>query len=157
MATTLARRPGTPAALGFPRPPLTATMALRATALRILRAPSFSFPAPSPLLLQQGPCMSLYDPRFDHDACGIGFVADASGTPSRRIVEAALEGLAGVKHRGAVAADGRSGDRAGLPLPLAAAFLAAEVAPAPGGDAPDPDLPGAVTGATVGCHGTAVL
>src|SRR5680860_1167538 len=128
MATTLARRPGTPAALGFPRPPLTATMALRATALRILRAPSFSFPAPSPLLLQQGPCMSLYDPRFDHDACGIGFVADASGTPSRRIVEAALEGLAGVKHRGAVAADGRSGDGAGLLLPLPAAFLAAEVA-----------------------------
>ena len=66
----------------------------------------------------------LYDPRFEHDACGIGFVADMSGTPSRRIVESALDGLAGVKHRGAVAADERSGDGAGVLLPIAGAFFA---------------------------------
>ena len=66
----------------------------------------------------------LYDPRFEHDACGIGFVADLSGTPSRRIVEAGLEGLGNVKHRGAVAADARSGDGAGVLLPLAADFFA---------------------------------
>ena len=66
----------------------------------------------------------LYDPRFEHDACGIGFVADLSGTPSRRIVESALEGLRGVKHRGAIAADARSGDGAGVLLPLAAGFFA---------------------------------
>ncbi|MPZ72732.1 MAG: glutamate synthase subunit alpha [Nitriliruptorales bacterium] len=66
----------------------------------------------------------LYDARLERDACGIGFVADLGGTPSRRIVEAALEGLAGVKHRGAVAADARSGDGSGIMLPLPAQFLA---------------------------------
>ena len=70
----------------------------------------------------------LYDPRHEHDACGIGFVADAAGTPSRGIVEAALEGLCRVKHRGAVAADSKSGDGAGLLLPLPAAFFAAAAA-----------------------------
>ncbi len=80
----------------------------------------------------------LYDPRFDRDACGIGFVADLAGRPSRRIVEAALEGLRGVKHRGAVAADERSGDGAGLLLPLPRAVLAADA------DRPvDPGLLGA--------------
>jgi glutamate synthase domain-containing protein 2/glutamate synthase domain-containing protein 1/glutamate synthase domain-containing protein 3 len=69
---------------------------------------------------------SLYDPRFEHDACGIGFVADSSGTASRGIVEAALDGLARVRHRGAVAADERSGDGAGILLPLPAAFLRRE-------------------------------
>ncbi len=70
--------------------------------------------------------MTLYDPRREHDACGIGFVADAGGAPSRRIVDAALEGLRGVRHRGAVAADARTGDGAGVLVPLPAALLAAE-------------------------------
>ncbi len=70
----------------------------------------------------------LYDPRFEHDACGIGFVADASGTATRRIVDAAIEGLCGVKHRGAVAADEKSGDGAGLLLPLPWALFARELA-----------------------------
>ena len=48
------------------------------------------------------------------DACGIGFVADAHGRPSRSIVAAALAGLANVKHRGAVAADARTSDGTGL-------------------------------------------
>jgi glutamate synthase (ferredoxin) len=48
------------------------------------------------------------------DACGIGFVADAHGRPSRSIVTAALQGLANVKHRGAVAADARTSDGTGL-------------------------------------------
>jgi glutamate synthase domain-containing protein 2/glutamate synthase domain-containing protein 1/glutamate synthase domain-containing protein 3 len=75
----------------------------------------------------------LYDPRFERDACGIGFVADAQGRPSRAIVEGALAGLAGVRHRGAVASDARSGDGAGLLLPLPGAFLARAV----GADAVD--------------------
>ncbi|MEX2621495.1 MAG: glutamate synthase-related protein [Egibacteraceae bacterium] len=66
----------------------------------------------------------LYDPRFERDACGIGFVADSGGTPSRAIVEAALTGLCGVRHRGAVAADAKTGDGAGLLLPLPGAFFA---------------------------------
>ncbi|TMG15741.1 MAG: hypothetical protein E6I01_06335, partial [Chloroflexi bacterium] len=64
----------------------------------------------------------LYDPRFEHDACGIGFVADAGGRASREIVDAALAALNRVRHRGAVAADARSGDGAGILLPLPQAF-----------------------------------
>ena len=59
------------------------------------------------------------------DACGIGFVADASGRTSRDIVVKALDGLANVKHRGAVAADARSGDGAGLLAPIPAALFGA--------------------------------
>jgi len=70
--------------------------------------------------------MTLYDPRFEHDACGIGLVADVHGGDSRRIIDAALEGLRGVRHRGAVAADERTGDGAGVLIPLPAAFLVAQ-------------------------------
>ena len=59
------------------------------------------------------------------DACGIGFVADASGRTSRDIVVKALDGLANVKHRGAVAADARSGDGAVLLAPIPAALFGA--------------------------------
>ena len=65
----------------------------------------------------------LYDPRFEHDACGVGFVADARGRSSRAIVESALQALRRLQHRGAVAADHRSGDGAGLLLPLPQAFF----------------------------------
>ena len=57
---------------------------------------------------------SLYDPRFEHDACGVGMIARISGTPEHRIVEMALQALSSLAHRGAVAADGKSGDGAGL-------------------------------------------
>jgi len=69
----------------------------------------------------------LYDPRFEHDACGIGFVADAYGRPGREIVQAALDGLDRVRHRGAVAADHRSGDGAGLLLPIPRGLFAASL------------------------------
>ena len=57
------------------------------------------------------------------DACGIGFVADAHGRPSRDIVRLALDGLRNVKHRGAVAADARSADGAGILAPLPPAIF----------------------------------
>ncbi|MDP8970794.1 MAG: hypothetical protein M3N52_09955, partial [Actinomycetota bacterium] len=66
----------------------------------------------------------LYHPHAERDACGIGFVANVDGASSRQIVEAAIEGLCGVKHRGAAGADARSGDGAGLLLPLPRALLA---------------------------------
>ncbi|HJR45642.1 MAG TPA: glutamate synthase-related protein [Actinomycetota bacterium] len=63
--------------------------------------------------------MSLYDPqRAERDACGIGFVADGRARSSRAIVEAGLEALCRVKHRGALAADALTGDGAGVLLPL---------------------------------------
>ncbi len=64
-------------------------------------------------------------PAHERDACGIGFVADAYGRASRRIIEAAVGGLACVMHRGAVAADAKSGDGAGLLLPIPAAIFGA--------------------------------
>ncbi|HUF33984.1 MAG TPA: glutamate synthase large subunit [Acidimicrobiales bacterium] len=62
-------------------------------------------------------------PLTERDACGIGFVADAHGRSSREIVTAALGGLACVKHRGAVAADARSADGAGVLVPIPAAIF----------------------------------
>jgi glutamate synthase (ferredoxin) len=54
----------------------------------------------------------------DRDSCGIGFLADASGRATRAILDGALEGLARMRYRGALAADHRSGDGAGVLLPL---------------------------------------
>ncbi len=60
----------------------------------------------------------LYDARFEHDACGVGFVADAGGRSGGRVLPLALAGLAALAHRGAFAADGESSDGAGVALPL---------------------------------------
>ncbi len=50
----------------------------------------------------------------DHDACGVGFVAQLGSPGSREVVERALEALRRLGHRGGLDADGRSGDGAGL-------------------------------------------
>ena len=65
----------------------------------------------------------LYDPRFEHDACGVGFVADAGGSSRHRVLPLALAGLAALGHRGAFAADGESSDGAGVALPLEPAVM----------------------------------
>jgi glutamate synthase (ferredoxin) len=65
------------------------------------------------------------NPRAERDACGIGFLADATGRASRAVVDSVLEGLARMAHRGAVAADGVSGDGAGLLLPIPRALVPA--------------------------------
>ncbi|RDI75637.1 glutamate synthase-like protein [Gaiella occulta] len=64
----------------------------------------------------------LHDPSRERDACGIGLVADARGRASRELLDRCLAGLAAVSHRGAWAADGVSGDGAGVLLPLSAAL-----------------------------------
>lgn len=56
----------------------------------------------------------LYDPRNEHDACGVGFVAHIKGEKSHAIVKQALEILANIDHRGAVGADPLLGDGAGI-------------------------------------------
>ena len=61
--------------------------------------------------------------RTERDACGIGFVADAEGRTSREIVQAALDALTRVRHRGALAADARTGDGAGLLTPIPRRFF----------------------------------
>jgi glutamate synthase domain-containing protein 2/glutamate synthase domain-containing protein 1/glutamate synthase domain-containing protein 3 len=60
----------------------------------------------------------LYDPRFEHDACGVGFVADAGGRSGHRVLPLALAGLSALAHRGAFGADGESSDGAGVALPM---------------------------------------
>jgi len=60
----------------------------------------------------------LYDERYEHDACGVGFVADGGGRSRARVLPLALAGLAALGHRGAFAADGESSDGAGVLLPL---------------------------------------
>ena len=62
--------------------------------------------------------------RLDRDACGIGLVADAEGRASRSLTDAALTGLACVRHRGALAADGMSGDGAGILTAIPQGFFA---------------------------------
>jgi glutamate synthase (ferredoxin) len=64
--------------------------------------------------------------REEHDACGVGFVAQLGAPPSHRVVELALEALGCLTHRGAINADGASGDGAGITIQLPAAFFARE-------------------------------
>jgi glutamate synthase (NADPH) large chain len=56
----------------------------------------------------------LYDPRFEHDACGVGFVADLSGRRSHDVVSRALKVLCNLEHRGAKGGDPGTGDGAGI-------------------------------------------
>ena len=56
----------------------------------------------------------LYDPMFEHDACGTGFVANVSGKRERRIVAQALEALVNLAHRGAMDAASESSDGVGV-------------------------------------------
>ncbi|MFA4906458.1 MAG: glutamate synthase central domain-containing protein, partial [Candidatus Margulisiibacteriota bacterium] len=56
----------------------------------------------------------LYDPQFEHDSCGVGFVVNIRGEPSHQIVEQGLGVLRRLAHRGAVGADPKTGDGAGI-------------------------------------------
>ena len=66
------------------------------------------------------------DARRERSACGIGFVADTAGRARRDVVELALEALRRLRHRGAVDADARTGDGAGVLLPVPRRFLSLE-------------------------------
>jgi glutamate synthase (NADPH) large chain len=73
---------------------------------------------------QQG----MYDPRNEHDACGVGFVATLTGVASHELVEQALTVLRNLEHRGATGSEPDSGDGAGILLQVPDAFLREEVA-----------------------------
>jgi glutamate synthase (NADPH) large chain len=64
--------------------------------------------------MTQPPRQGLYDPRNEHDACGVGFVAHIRGEKSNKIVRQGLEILLNLDHRGAVGADPLLGDGAGI-------------------------------------------
>jgi len=60
----------------------------------------------------------IYSKSMEHDACGVGLVASTEGKKSRKIVEYGIEALKAVWHRGAVDADGKTGDGAGIHIEI---------------------------------------
>jgi glutamate synthase domain-containing protein 2/glutamate synthase domain-containing protein 1/glutamate synthase domain-containing protein 3 len=65
----------------------------------------------------------LYDQRFEHDSCGVGFVCDVKGKRSKKIVAQGLEVLRSLAHRGATGADPKTGDGAGILIQIPDAFF----------------------------------
>ncbi|MEQ8665149.1 MAG: glutamate synthase large subunit [Rhodospirillales bacterium] len=65
----------------------------------------------------------MYDPAQEHDACGVGLVAAIDGNPRREVVEKGIEALKKVWHRGAVDADGKTGDGAGIHVEIPQDFF----------------------------------
>ena len=92
----------------------------------------------SPSLLGLPPKQGLYDPQFEHDACGVGFVVNIKGKKSHEIVRQALTLLLNLDHRGACGAEPNTGDGAGILLQVPHKFLQKAAAkegfslPAPG-------------------------
>jgi glutamate synthase (NADPH/NADH) large chain len=74
------------------------------------------------------PARGLYDPSQDKDSCGVGFIADIKGRKSHKIVEDALTILLNLEHRGAVGADPRAGDGAGILVQIPHRFFARQAA-----------------------------
>ncbi len=74
---------------------------------------------PSGLPKKQG----LYDPWFEHDACGVGFVVDIKGRKSNKIVQDGLQILRNLDHRGASGAEVNTGDGAGILIQMPDAFF----------------------------------
>ncbi len=72
------------------------------------------------------PRQGLYDPWFEHDACGVGFVVDLKNRKSHGIVSDALQVLLNLKHRGACGCEANTGDGAGLLIQLPDKFLRGE-------------------------------
>src|SRR5688500_14928378 len=69
----------------------------------------------------------LYDPRFESDACGVGFVADMHGRRSHRLLRLGRSTLCNFDHRGATGAEADVGDGAGILLQVPDAFLRHEI------------------------------
>ena len=69
----------------------------------------------------------LYDPAFEHDACGVAFVATLTGIASHDIITQGLQALRNLDHRGATGADPKTGDGAGMLLQIPDGFFRSEV------------------------------
>ena len=74
------------------------------------------------------PARGLYDPRREHDACGIGLIANINNLKSHKIIADGLGILKNLAHRGAVGADPKAGDGAGVLLQIPHAFFARQAA-----------------------------
>src|SRR5262245_31332946 len=69
------------------------------------------------------PAQGLYDPRAEHDACGVGFVVHIKGQRSHAIVRKAFEVLINLEHRGACGCEANTGDGAGILIQTPDVFL----------------------------------
>ncbi|MEQ8695327.1 MAG: hypothetical protein RLT05_02070, partial [Bauldia litoralis] len=65
----------------------------------------------------------LYDPATEHDACGVGMVVAIDGKPRREVVQGGVDALKVLWHRGAVDADGKTGDGAGIHVQIPQSFF----------------------------------
>src|SRR5882757_7376243 len=70
------------------------------------------------------PAEGLYDPSLEKDSCGVGFIANIKGKKSHKIVSDAISILCNLEHRGAVGADPRAGDGAGILVQIPHGFFA---------------------------------
>ena len=78
-----------------------------------------------------------YKDEMEHDACGVGIIASTDGKKSRKVVEYGIEALKAIWHRGAVDADGKSGDGAGIQIEIAPEFFKEKILST--GHTPDED------------------
>src|ERR1700752_4781700 len=88
----------------------------------LMRSSTWAWPSPPP-------AQGLYDPKREHDACGVGFVANLKGRRSHKIVEHGLQILENLTHRGAAGADPLAGDGAGILVQIPHVFLKEATAP----------------------------
>jgi len=79
---------------------------------------SMTEPKPTAPSTDLPPKQGLYDPWFEHDACGVGFVVDMKGRPSHKILQQGLEILRNLDHRGAAGSEPNTGDGAGVLLQM---------------------------------------
>jgi glutamate synthase domain-containing protein 1 len=75
---------------------------------------------------QRPDSQGLYDPQFEHDSCGVGFVVDIKGRPSHRVIELGIQLLVNLLHRGACGCEANTGDGAGILIQMPDRFLRKE-------------------------------
>ncbi|MBO4916823.1 MAG: glutamate synthase large subunit [Bacteroidales bacterium] len=74
---------------------------------------------------------TLYNPAYEHDACGVGLIADLNGNKTHQLVSDALTMLENLQHRGAEGADARTGDGAGIMVQIPHEFILLQGIPVP--------------------------
>src|SRR4051812_18698088 len=109
-----------------------------ATVFAPFRALGWGFASPTrrpPMPPRPSGPVGLYDPSYEHDACGVAMVARLDGKPSHETVERAIVALENLEHRGAAGADPNTGDGAGILLQLPDEFFRGQISedlPPPG-------------------------
>src|ERR1700710_2503743 len=102
------------------------TAALSATAAS--KPADASHEEPARAVSWRPPAEGMYDPSLEKDSCGVGFIANIKGHKSHQIVSDAMRILCNLEHRGAVGADPRAGDGAGILVQIPHAFFVRKTA-----------------------------